>query len=509
MFKKTSSEVQLSLFTSPEQIMSSTALKMYNDPHSWHNMFYENVTKTINEDVFRPLFSETMGTPSKSLRIIVAMIVIKEGLGISDEMLYNECNFNLLFRRALGIRNLDDDIVCLATYYNFRRKVLAYDAKMGTDLMKDCMSENTQHYLTKFDISGAVIRMDSKLISSNIAWFGRYVLVHKILCREIDKYLSSLNPSLIDQVNEIKELDAEKECYVNNKETISQKFANLGLLIKKILTEANVGEDDLLRRVFNEQFTCSHGIAVAKDNKDIPADSIQSPYDTDATYRKKGEQEVKGFSVNVAETVEENKPNIITAVQVMPATAADNQYLQDAVTDTEEITGNNVTNIYADGAYQSEPNRQFCEANGTTLTTCGIQGRPGRYQYEFDDKKNELHVTDTTTGETYVAVKAKKNWKFIDSNGELHRVTQKEIDSYQLRKKINATPASELNIRNNIEAAMFQISFHTRNNKTRYRGLGKHKLLFYARSMWMNFRRALIFELKEQATTNQRTLAIC
>ena len=82
MFRKTSDEVQLDMFTSPEQIMSPTVLKKYDNLKSWHNMFYENVTKTINEDVFRPLFSETMGTPGQSPRILVAMMVLKEGMGI-------------------------------------------------------------------------------------------------------------------------------------------------------------------------------------------------------------------------------------------------------------------------------------------------------------------------------------------------------------------------------------------------------------------------------------------
>ena len=49
---------------------------------------------------------------------------------------------------------------------------------------------------------------------------------------------------------------------------------------------------------------------------------------------------------------------------------------------------------------------------------------------------------------------------------------------------------------------MFQISYHTRNNKTRYRGLVKHVMWACSRCMWMNFIRLMIF----QTTTSQRTL---
>ncbi len=42
---------------------------------------------------------------------------------------------------------------------------------------------------------------------------------------------------------------------------------------------------------------------------------------------------------------------------------------------------------------------------------------------------------------------------------------------------------------------MFQYGFHTRNGKTRYRGLLKHRLHAYSRCMWMNLRRMAIFQI--------------
>ena len=71
-----------------------------------------------------------------------------------------------------------------------------------------------------------------------------------------------------------------------------------------------------------------------------------------------------------------------------------------------------------------------------------------------------------------------------------------------LRKKYEATPKTELDRRNNVEAAIFQIIYHTRNDKTRYRGLAKHVMWACSRCMWMNFIRLMIF----QATACQRTL---
>ena len=51
-------------------------------------------------------------------------------------------------------------------------------------------------------------------------------------------------------------------------------------------------------------------------------------------------------------------------------------------------------------------------------------------------------------------------------------------------------------------AAMFQPNFHTRNDKTRYRGLLKHRMHAYSRCMWMNLRRMVIFQI----STFQRSI---
>ena len=42
-------------------------------------------------------------------------------------------------------------------------------------------------------------------------------------------------------------------------------------------------------------------------------------------------------------------------------------------------------------------------------------------------------------------------------------------------------------MRNNVEATIFQMGFHYSNNKSRYRGLAKHKLWAYSRALWVNF----------------------
>ena len=113
-----------------------------------------------------------------------------------------------------------------------------------------------------------------------------------------------------------------------------------------------------------------------------------------------------------------------------------------------------------------------------------------------------LTVREIATGNTYEAVKAvtkqgtRKRWRIPWENKTGWRYFEdKDIKAYLLRKQIESLPPEEQHKRNNVEAAMFQYSFHTRNGKTRYRGLLKHRIHAYSRCMWMNLRRIVIFQI--------------
>ena len=119
MFKKTDPNPQLDMFTAPSMQLGSRASKKYSDPNAWHNRFYHLVTTKIDEEIFKPLFPEgkKSGRPNASIRILVAMSVLKEGFGCSDEDLFEKCEFDLLARKALGMELLTDVTPSIDTYY--------------------------------------------------------------------------------------------------------------------------------------------------------------------------------------------------------------------------------------------------------------------------------------------------------------------------------------------------------------------------------------------------------
>ena len=497
MFRETTTNIQMSLFDNPADLMGKRAVKKYEDPKAWFNQFYALVTSQIDESVFRPLFKEgNMGAPTASIRQLVAMSILKEGFGCSDEDLIEKCDYDLLTRKALGLVRMEDEAPSLDTYYLLRRRICDYADATGENLMETCFSRLTGFQAAKFKISGKSIRMDSKLIGSNIAWYPRYELIHKTFLQEMGQYMSRLNPSLKKKVQPWLEENAKQTVYRSNSETIQQRLAELGRVIYAVLVRVKA-QDGLLKQVFEEQYVVEHGQVTPRDKKAIAADSVQNPNDPDAEYRQKGQQKVKGYSVNITETTDQDDaPSLITGVQVEGATAADNAFYGDAIAKSEATTGSTVETVYSDGAYQNADNRAL-PVNGVFT---GIQGRQSRYRLDESDG-DTVRITDTRTGEVYEAKRTKGGSLRVPNPGDRSKYKwryflPKQLESMRSRKLMEDIPPEEKNKRNNVEASVFQLCFHTRNNKTRYRGRRKHELWAFARSAWINLRRIVLFQSK-------------
>ena len=508
-FKKSKQKSQPDLFATASFSLPERERRYMEDELSWHNEFYRNVLLNIDEEILRPLFVDgNMGAPTKQLRILIAMRMLKEGRGCSDEQLYENVRFNLVWRQAVGLFNINDECPSIDSYYMLFRRIAEYEQNNPehVNLYKKIYQDLTAKQIKKYKIAGRTIRMDSKLIGSNIAWFSRYEIIHETFRKQVSEQ-SAMRIS--DQLYRQKALDflaedASKTVYRSDDETLGQRLLDLGIVISHILAMRGEGEVSLLHRVFHEQYDVDKdGNITVRDKKLVSATSVQNPNDPDAAYRSKGGKKVKGYSTNITETCdEEDKPGLITDVQVKPANAADNGFLKDAVEDTRKVTDNSIDKVIVDGAYQSKENRNLAsdEENGFELVANGLQGKPSRFDLELQDD-GSLEVTDKQTAEVITAMKVKDGqWKIaVESpkGKKSYRYFDNEaIERSQNRQRMETIPWEERKKRNNVEATIFQYCFLTRNNKTRYRGLFKQTLQALARCAWINMRRLFIFDVK-------------
>jgi len=502
MFRKTQKEIQLSMFSSPIALLSGRSKNIYEKEDAWHNIFRKEVTMRINEDVFKDLFCQDNGSPNASVRVLVAMMVLKEAQGISDEKLYEECRFNMLTRSAIGLMNIDDEVPAVSTYYAFRKRIYEHTKAGNENLLSKVFEDITRQQSCEYNVSGKSVRMDSKLISSNIAWLSRYELVHETLrlfYKEV-KDSNRLSQGLKEQLNEILKIKGNKIVYTNTSKEVETKLHQLGILTYQLLPvfeACGLSSYNTLKKVFQEQFTTNtESRIVPREKEEISAHSIQSPHDTDCHFRNKGGEKVKGYSINVTESCNDTGLNLIGNVDVRVASTPDTAFFQDDINEIEPVFTEPVENAHADGAYHSPDNQDFCKMKNINLYLHAIQGTKGRYEFTFTDDGN-LNVFDTITKNTLTATriiaknKAEK-WRIPSEKGYRY-FSQKEIEAYFFRKKIVDTPIEILQKRNNVEASIFQLGYHYPNNKSRYRGLIKHIMWANMRCLWINFVRIFKF----------------
>jgi hypothetical protein len=172
-------------------------------------------------------------------------------------------------------------------------------------------------------------------------------------------------------------------------------------------------------------------------------------------------------------------------VEVKPANAADNDFLQQTITNTEAIVGK-VENINADGAYNSKENQEFVNKKGINFILSGLQGKESNYGFIFDDIGNVTGIKNIQTNQTHSPHVTKKGDYRITEEGKSRYFKQNQIDSFKLREHVNQIPQSEKNRRNNIESTMFHYVYPLRNNKTKYRGIIKNKAFANCRCLWIN-----------------------
>ncbi|MBL0711185.1 MAG: transposase [Colwellia sp.] len=501
MFKKSAESTQKNLFTSVTSILSGKSQKLYEDKLAWHNQFRKQVTMRVNESLFNPLYCSNNGSPNASIRVLIAMMILKEAQGLSDQKMYEECRFNMLTRSALGLINADDPVPTESTYYLFRKKINDYAKAGNGNLFKLCFTDMTKSQCAEFNVSGKRIRMDSKLLGSNIAWLSRYELIHetiRIFYKDI-KQTSIFDKVTKEKLDLLLKMEGNKVVYTCSSEEVKTRLKGLGELIYKILPLFSGSSNPhylTLQIVFNEQFKLDENkIVVARKKEEISAKSIQSPHDTDCDYRNKDGNKVKGYSTNITESCDDGDGlNLIGNVDVRKVSTSDVDFFQDDINNAQEVFAEESKIVHADGAYHSPDNQAFCKSNNIDLHLHAIQGVKGRYEFDFLEN-GELTILDTKTGEFVESIKitGKNNiekWR-IKKENTYRYFTQKDIDTYMIRKKIAETPIEILQKRNNVEATIFQFGYHYPNAKSRYRGLIKHQMWANVRCLWVNFVRIL------------------
>lgn len=550
MFRPTQNS-QIDIFNNFVSNLPDRKQRMLEDPSGWHNVFFRDTLSYMDESIFSVLYDDKMGRPNASIRDLVGMIILKEGQGWSDQQLFEQCRFNVIVMRALGKANLDEEIPVEATYYDFRRLMIAYNKEHGVDLLKMAFKDVTIKQMKKFGSQGEKIRMDSKLINSNIARSTRLDLIVEavrkfVIQKDVD--IQSLRTVVEAQIYELlvalQSSSTSNILYPMDNGEKKRLLHSLGPAIKAIVKHYKEHQYEgeyltILYRVFTDQYKeeeenpkglddesmeeqkGSHILdnkkvrvkeeeteIKPKDKKEISSSNVQSVHDPEATYREKGQshnkQSVRGYHGNITELCdEENGLNLIVDGELKTANEGEHSFLTDTVTECEqmmqEVHGtpqagkSHIKEAISDGGYDDLENRnEMLKPQRPTWRLTKMKGPRQSFHMEYDDQGNLL-VLDKSSNQYCEVSKTRKGHKIVikTPGGKVRYFTPEDIDNYIISQQIQSNQTKEsYNLRANVESTINQVFYRLgKSKKVKYRGYHACKNYLFSMILWTNHRR--------------------
>lgn len=348
---------------------------------SWAHVFRTKALPLIDEEIYRDAFDPANGRPNQSIRLLTGVHILKDWFDLTDEMLLENLEFNLLWHHALGVTS-DEAHLARKTLHNHRVRTLASERARK-------MFERVT--LGLIDVDGLSVgrqRLDSTHVISNMMALTRLGL----LVETLTGFLSELGRAAPDKLESlgatVKRRYIEREGYFADakKEQARRRLPVVARDLKRVI-DAFTGDEQvqalesfqLVLRVFAEQCDvvasdddpeepdddsddglndglddeqdCGPKVRL-KEGKEISGQSLQSPHDPDATYGHKG----KGFEAQVAETCDaENPYQVITHIEVNGAHESD-QLATSRVIGALIAAGMAPTELIADTGYGSGEN---------------------------------------------------------------------------------------------------------------------------------------------------------
>ncbi len=505
MFKK-SGPVQKDMFRDIDHHIPERKAKALDDPASWHAVFCDHVLERMDESVLSVLCDKG-GRPNAPVRVLLGMMVLKQGNGWSDEQMFGNCQFDLRCMRALGLHHIDDDIPAASTHYEFRRRLSDHYARTGMDLIEESFQGVSRAQVWHYNIKGERVRLDSELIQSNIAKGTRLKLILEAIRKStahLDIGSLGLAPDHASALSELRQGTVSNLTYGLDNGQRQQLLVELGSLTRSLL--AFVGTDSVLSRVYGDHYREEQGPGEGRphieprDAREIEASSVQSAHDPEATFRSKGQgasrKQVSGYHANVVETCQQdNAFNLITDVEVVPADVCEDAFLVPAIEQSERVLGQSVEHVTTDGGYDSVDNREAMARDGMPhWNMARHKGAELRYKLSYGQHNGLRAFCKRSESECDVRFSHRADKHVIaHPDGSRRYLTEQQIQRYlALQEHHRSQREEDAKVRPNVESTIQQV-FHRllKRDKVKYRGMYKCKMYVVARAYWTNFRRIL------------------
>lgn len=382
MFRPNETHRQQDLFSLETQLSPEVRQRLYG---SKEYAFYTQVFTRIPETLFAELYSDDgPSRPNAPINTMLGAMILQHMNNWTFEELLDHIAFDLRVRFALGLWSLDQEPFCRATLFNFQRRLRDHMVATGQDKFQALFDRLSEEALERLGLNTSIQRSDSTQIGSNIRQYTRIELLVEVVLR-MWRVLSEAHRADFEGrfAAFVKAKTAGQFLFRLNKREIEptlEKLAHLYAWMVETL-EADYGKTEIygiVCRIFAEQFTRAQEKVLVREVSEIESGSLQSPDDPEATFRRKDDENFRGYVLHATETAHpENKLQLITDIAVGPNNRDDSRILYERLEPMMQKTPE-LQELHTDGAYGSADNDRVQAEHGITAVQSGIRGLRAR-----------------------------------------------------------------------------------------------------------------------------------
>lgn len=355
---------------------------------SWAEEFANHIFPNLPEEPFSVLYSANDASkPNTPINIILGLLILKDQFDLTDEELMQQLLFNIQFQYALHTSSFEEQPINDNTLRRFRNKVYEYEKLTGNDLIKEAFKTLAKKTSGIMELKPSLGRVDSLMISSGCRRLSRLHIMHETLRLVAHQLKKGGKETPISEKysddTENKDIGyrlKNEDVMVRMEEMLRDAVA----LYEEYPEEFNKSEAfTALRRMIDDQSKMTDDGRILKTGKQISPESMQTPHEQDATYRKKAGKGYVGFTGNIVEACDADK-SLIMDYDLQKNTYSDTQFAEDMLNAMPD--GDSETNtIVFDGAYVSTDTLDLAKTkNVEVVTTSLIGGLQGTFEAEFE-----------------------------------------------------------------------------------------------------------------------------
>jgi hypothetical protein len=478
--------------------------------------FYQEVFCRIPEEVFAELYDEEPASrPNAPINVLVGAMILQHMNDWTFEELLDRVAFDLKVRAALGLWSLAEEPFCRATLFNFQKRLRGHMGRTGQDKFQAVFDRFSEEDLKRYGVKSEIQRCDSTQLGSNIQQYTRIELLVEVVLR-MWRVLTEADRALHEEhfAVYVKAKTSGQFLYRLRRSDIDATLEQLGALYAWMVEalEAGYGSTEIYRivaRVFAEHFTRIEEKIAVRAAEEMKSDSLQSPDDPDATYRKKDEEAYHGFVLHATETADpENQLQLITDVAVAPNNQEDSRILHERLPAMHERTPG-LRELHTDAGYGSEDNDLRQASLGIEAVQTAIRGRVAQAPMRIDRDEAGLLRVCCAAGQLVQGQSTPKHFKaeFAASGcagcpfaavclaqrrahgGRTFYFTEADVLKQARHRRIETLPEERRTLRANVEATMKEFKAPCRKGKLRTRGLCAASQYAFLRAIGINFGR--------------------